>query len=137
MRNTILAAVLVGAALFANVPAMAQGKLNVMTTTEDLASIAREVGGDHIVVDSLAKGYQDPHFVEAKPGFILKLQRAALLILVGRDLEIGWLPPLVTQARMACTAAAIGLLRDWAAWYLRSALSMKCCWMRCSSMAAP
>src|SRR5688500_3167827 len=44
------------------------------------------------------------------------------------------LPPLVTQARMACTAAAIGLLKDWADWYLRSALSMKCCWMRCSSM---
>src|SRR6266702_2940618 len=45
------------------------------------------------------------------------------------------LPPLVTHASTACTAAAIGLLKDWAAWYLRSALSMKCCWMRCSSMA--
>src|SRR6476660_2258556 len=44
------------------------------------------------------------------------------------------LPPLVTQARMACTAAAIGLLSTCAAWYLRSALSMKCCWIRCSSM---
>ena len=81
--------------------ALAQGKLNVMTTTEDLASIAREVGGDRVAVESLAKGYQDPHFVEAKPSFILKLQKADLLVAVGRDLEIGWLPPLVTQSRNA------------------------------------
>src|SRR5438270_1111913 len=70
-----------------------------MTTTEDLASIAREVGGDHITVDAMAKGYQDPHFVEAKPSFILKLQKADVLILVGRELEIGWLPPLIQQSR--------------------------------------
>ena len=79
--------------------ALAQGKLNVISTTEDLASIAREVGGDHITIESIAKGYQDPHFVEAKPSFILKLQKADVLIVVGRDLEIGWLPPLVQQSR--------------------------------------
>jgi zinc/manganese transport system substrate-binding protein len=50
-------------------------------------------------VDSIAKGYQDPHFVEAKPSFILKLQKADILVLVGRDLEIGWLPPLIQQSR--------------------------------------
>ncbi len=50
---------------------------------------------------SLAKGYQDPHFVEAKPSFILKLQKADVLVAVGRDLEIGWLPPLTTQSRNA------------------------------------
>src|SRR2546422_7813024 len=77
----------------------AESKLNVVTTTEDLASIAREVGGDHISVDSIAKGYQDPHFVEAKPSFILKLLRADLLVVVGRELEIGWLPPLIQQSR--------------------------------------
>ena len=81
--------------------AFAQGKLNVVATTEDLASIGREVGGDRITIDSIAKGYQDPHFVEAKPSFILKLQRADLLIVVGRELEIGWLPPLVQQSRNA------------------------------------
>jgi zinc/manganese transport system substrate-binding protein len=80
-------------------PAAAQSRLNVITTTEDLASIAREVGGDHITVESLAKGYQDPHFVEAKPSFILKLQKADVLICVGRELEIGWLPPLIQQSR--------------------------------------
>jgi zinc/manganese transport system substrate-binding protein len=79
--------------------ASAQGKLNVIATTEDLASIAGEVGGDHISVESIAKGYQDPHFVEAKPSFILKLQKADVLIVVGRELEIGWLPPLIQQSR--------------------------------------
>jgi zinc/manganese transport system substrate-binding protein len=77
----------------------ARAALNVITTTEDLASIAREVGGDRIKVESLSRGYQDPHFVEAKPSFVFKLHAADLLIVVGRELEIGWLPPLITQAR--------------------------------------
>jgi zinc/manganese transport system substrate-binding protein len=83
----------------APLPARAQSKLNVITTTEDLASIGREVGGDRITIESIAKGYQDPHYVEAKPSFILKLQRADLLVVVGRELEIGWLPPLIQQSR--------------------------------------
>jgi zinc/manganese transport system substrate-binding protein len=97
--NIKMFAVTLIALLTASVPAGAQSKLTVVTTTEDLAAIAREVGGDHITVDSIAKGYQDPHFVEAKPSFILKLQKADLLVLVGRDLEIGWLPPLIQQSR--------------------------------------
>jgi ABC-type Zn uptake system ZnuABC Zn-binding protein ZnuA len=73
----------------------------VVTTTEDLASLVREVGGDKVVVDALARGYQDPHFVEPKPSFILKLHDASLLVVIGRELEIGWLPPLLTQSRNA------------------------------------
>jgi zinc/manganese transport system substrate-binding protein len=76
----------------------AAGKLNVVGATQDLASIAEEVGGDHITVDSIAKGYQDPHFVEPKPSFLLKLQKADVLLTVGLQLEIGWLPPLITQS---------------------------------------
>ena len=87
------------ALLAAASPARAAGPLNVIATTEDLAALAREVGGDKINVESLARGYQDPHFVEAKPSFVLKLNKADLLIAVGRELEIGWLPPLITQAR--------------------------------------
>jgi zinc/manganese transport system substrate-binding protein len=87
------------ALMFAPAAARAQGKLNVMTTTEDLASIAREVAGDHATVEAMARGYQDPHFVEAKPSFILKLQKADVLVVVGRELEIGWLPPLIQQSR--------------------------------------
>jgi ABC-type Zn uptake system ZnuABC Zn-binding protein ZnuA len=73
--------------------------INVVTSTQDLASIVKEVGGDKVTVEPLAKGYQDPHFVEAKPSFILKLHTADLLVVVGRELEIGWLPPLITQCR--------------------------------------
>jgi zinc/manganese transport system substrate-binding protein len=73
----------------------------VVTTTEDLAALVREVGGDKVTVESIARGYQDPHFVEAKPSFILKLHDADLLIVIGRELEIGWLPPLLTQSRNA------------------------------------
>ena len=88
------------AALALAQPARAAG-LRVVTTTEDLASLAREVGGDKITVVSLAKGYQDPHFVDPKPSFILEVNRADLLVVVGRELEIGWLPPLINSARNA------------------------------------
>jgi zinc/manganese transport system substrate-binding protein len=83
-------------ALFAG---SAQAKqLYVVTSTTDMAALAQEVGGDKIKVESIARGYQDPHFVEAKPSFLLKLRQADLLIAVGLDLEIGWLPPLMTQS---------------------------------------
>jgi ABC-type Zn uptake system ZnuABC Zn-binding protein ZnuA len=75
--------------------------VNVVASTEDLAALTREVGGDKVKVDFIGRGYQDPHFVEAKPSFILKLHSADLLVLVGRELEIGWLPPLIQQSRNA------------------------------------
>jgi ABC-type Zn uptake system ZnuABC Zn-binding protein ZnuA len=80
-------------------PAVAGAQVKVVTTTEDLGSLTREVGGDKVAVTPLAKGYQDPHFVDAKPSFILALSRADLLIAVGRELEIGWLTPLLTSSR--------------------------------------
>src|SRR6266851_2800284 len=79
-------------------PAQAAGKIQIVTATSDLAALAQEVGGDRVEVESIARGYQDPHFVEAKPSFLLKLRRADLLIVVGLQLEIGWLPPLITQS---------------------------------------
>src|SRR5216683_4440055 len=104
-----------GLVLAASGVARAQGTLNVIAATEDLASIGREVGGDRISIESIAKGYQDPHFVEAKPSFILKLQKADLLVVVGRELEIGWLPPLITQSRN-------GRIQPGAAGYLDASL---------------
>lgn len=74
-------------------------KLQVITTLQDLASIAQAVGGDRIETLSLAKGYQDPHYVDAKPSFVLQLSRADLLIVAGLDLEAGYLPPLLEQSR--------------------------------------
>jgi len=99
-RSSVITSALAGAALLITVGA-AEAALNVVTTTSDLASIVSEVGGDKIAVESLARGYQDPHFVEAKPSFVLKLNKADLLVVVGRDLEIGWLPALINQARNA------------------------------------
>lgn len=77
----------------------ALAKLNVVATTADFAAIAREVGGDKVEVTALAKPTEDPHFIDAKPGFISKLNRADVLIEGGAELEHGWLEPLLQGAR--------------------------------------
>src|SRR5438132_8571727 len=77
----------------------AANKLKVVTTTQDLASLTKEVGGDRVDVTSIARGYQDPHFVEPKLSFLLLLRNADLLVVVGLELEIGYLPPLLDQSR--------------------------------------
>jgi zinc/manganese transport system substrate-binding protein len=82
-------------------PTTSHAKLNVVATTPDLTSIAKEIGGDHIEITTLAKPTEDPHFVDAKPSFIVKLNRADLLIEGGAELEIGWLPALLDQSRNA------------------------------------
>lgn len=94
LRLTLVLAV---SAVFLSLPAQAK-KLNIVTSTTDMAALTQEVGGDKVTVESIARGYQDPHFVEAKPSFLLKLRNADLLVTVGLQLEIGWLPPLITQS---------------------------------------
>src|SRR6266852_4186905 len=79
--------------------ARAAEPLRVVTSIETLADLARRVGGDRVAVESLSHGYQDPHYVEAKPSLAIALHRADLLVRVGLDLEIGWLPILTTEAR--------------------------------------
>lgn len=79
--------------------ARAPAQLNVVTTTTDLYDIAREVGGDRVKATHISEGYEDPHFVQPKPSFILRLRQADVLAYVGLDLEIGWLPLLVDGAR--------------------------------------
>jgi zinc/manganese transport system substrate-binding protein len=101
MHTRVSAVLLVCTLLFVLVipsTSSADSKLQIMTATTDLAALAQEVGGDRVSVESIARGYQDPHFVEAKPSFLLKLRKADLLIVVGLELEIGWLPPLITQS---------------------------------------
>ena len=83
--------------LLAASPAFATVK--VVTSLQDFASIADAVGGKRVETFALARGYQDPHFVDPKPSFVLKLSRADLLIVAGLELEIGYLPPLVDQSR--------------------------------------
>src|SRR4029078_6624913 len=89
----LFAALMISAPLFA--------KVKVVSSLQDFASIAQSVGGNRVDVFALAKGYQDPHFVDAKPSFILKLSDADLLVVVGLELEIGYLRPLIDQSRNA------------------------------------
>ncbi len=98
MRPTMTTLLL---ALLLCLPAPAAAALRVVTTTEGLAALAREVGGDRVTVTSLSRGVQDPHFVDANPVLAVKLRNADLLIDVGLELEVGWLPPLVNQSRNA------------------------------------
>ncbi len=74
-------------------------QVQIVTSVPDFASIAQEIGGEKVEVFSLAKGYQDPHFVDAKPIFITRLNQADLLVYNGLEMEIGWLPILITGAR--------------------------------------
>jgi zinc/manganese transport system substrate-binding protein len=82
-------------------PALASPEPRIVTTTEGLAALAREVAGGQARVESLSRGVQDPHFVDANPILAVKLRDADLLVDVGLELEVGWLPPLVTQSRNA------------------------------------
>jgi zinc/manganese transport system substrate-binding protein len=78
---------------------VAQAKLNVVTTTPDLGALVQEVGGRNVNVDSIAKGTQDPHQIEPKPSYMVKVSKADLVVSNGLSLEIGWLPSLLTGAR--------------------------------------
>jgi zinc/manganese transport system substrate-binding protein len=86
-------------AALALLPFAAHAKLNVVATTPDLAAIAKAVGGEKIEVTTLARPTEDPHFVDARPSFVVKLRRADVLIEGGAELEMGWLPPLLDNAR--------------------------------------
>lgn len=77
----------------------AHAKLNVVATLPDYASIATAVGGDLIDITAMAKPTEDPHFVDARPSFVVKLRSADALIEGGAELELGWLPPLLQSAR--------------------------------------
>ncbi|HEV7990377.1 MAG TPA: metal ABC transporter substrate-binding protein [Gemmatimonadaceae bacterium] len=92
-------AVLVLAGVLALAPHTAQAQLKVVTSTTDLYDIAKSVGGNKIVASHIGEGYQDPHFIDAKPSFVLQLRNADVWAFVGLDLEIGWMPLLLDGAR--------------------------------------
>src|SRR6266498_1737573 len=78
---------------------VASAKLNVVATLPDFGALAREIGGDKINLVVLAKPTEDPHFVDARPSFVVSLRNADVLIDGGAELELGWLPPLLQNAR--------------------------------------
>src|SRR5262245_13306224 len=77
----------------------AAAELRVVTTTTDLGYFAQTVGGNRVSVETVCKGNQDPHFVQARPSYMVTLSRADLVIAVGLELEVGWLPSLIAGAR--------------------------------------
>jgi zinc/manganese transport system substrate-binding protein len=88
-------------ALSAAFVATAHAKLNVVATLPDYAALANEIGGDNVDITVLAKPTEDSHFVDPRPSFVVKLRNADVLIEGGAELEIGWLPPLLQNARNA------------------------------------
>lgn len=94
--RTAVAAALVG---LAALPAGAAAQLKVVTSTTDLHDIATAVGGSRIRATHIAEGYQDPHYVEAKPSYVLQLRDADVFAFVGLDLEVGWMSLLLEGAR--------------------------------------
>jgi len=94
MKKLVLILFTLGASTFA-----AQAKIKVVATLPDFGSLAREIGGDNIDLVILAKPTEDPHFVDARPSFVVSLRNADVLIDGGAELELGWLPPLLQNAR--------------------------------------
>jgi len=89
------------ALLLLTVSVTSHAALRIVTTTQDLAALAESIGGEQVKVQSLTSGTSDPHFAAAKPSMIRKVFGADLLLVIGADMEIGWLPPLLHSARNA------------------------------------
>jgi ABC-type Zn uptake system ZnuABC Zn-binding protein ZnuA len=96
MFRTVLMSVALSAGVIGGTGA---APLRVVTSTTDLYDIAKDVGGKRITATHIGQGYQDPHFIEAKPSFVLDLRNADVWAFVGLDLEIGWMPLLLDGAR--------------------------------------
>lgn len=79
--------------------ALNAAKIIVVTTTTDLRNITELIGSDKVEVTSIATGFQNPHFVDPKPSYIIKLSKADMFVTVGLDLETGWSPQLLSSSR--------------------------------------
>lgn len=96
MRGIAIAAAALALTFWPGTP---RAEVRIVTTTTDLAAIAKAVGGEDVSVESLTRGTRDPHYAAARPSMIRKVYRADLLLLVGADLEIGWLPAALQAGR--------------------------------------
>jgi zinc/manganese transport system substrate-binding protein len=99
IQRWMLPVLLVGALFVAWRPPVAHAEKSVVTTLPSFASIVEAIGGDHVKVEALCHGYEDPHYIQPKPSYARKLRKAMLLVYDGLELEVGWLPPLLETAR--------------------------------------
>lgn len=90
MKRTIL--------ILACLAGMLEAKVNVVTSYAYIADLVQKVGGEAVKVTFLAKPTRDPHYIIPKPSFIAKVRNADLLVINGGGLEVGWIPPLVSQS---------------------------------------
>jgi zinc/manganese transport system substrate-binding protein len=91
-------------------PAVASAEVRVVTTLADLADLTRQVGGDKVKVDYIVRGDQNPHFVEVKPSYMMKLKSADLFFMIGMDLEM-WAPQIIDGSRNS-TLLVVDLSKD-------------------------
>lgn len=98
-RKTLVVAKIVSVIASLLLVTQAEAKLNVVATIADLGALAEAVGGSDVNVDTIAKGSQDPHFLEPKPSYMVKVAKADLVVANGLSLETGWLPSLITGGR--------------------------------------
>ena len=99
MRTSVVSILCVAPILVTAVSPPAMAKLTIVTTTQDPAALTRAIGGERVEVAALAKGYQDPHFLDAKPSYMVLLHGADLVEVIGLDLEVGYIGPIVSGAR--------------------------------------
>jgi len=97
MKSIVRIALAVGLSSLAATPALAD--LKVATSLTDLASVAQFVGGTHVTAQSLCRGFEDPHFVPAKPSLMKAIQHADVFVSVGLELDGGWLPLVLPGSR--------------------------------------
>lgn len=97
MKN-VISLMVVLTSVCIGIPSQGQNKIQVVTTTQELAWAAREIGGAQVEARSILKGHEDPHFVDARPDFILMVSSADILCAVGMELEVGWLPKVLERA---------------------------------------
>ena len=97
MKTLIRCALALAVGAVAVGPAFAD--LRVATSLTDLASVAQHVGGKHVTVQSLCRGYEDPHFVPAKPSLMKAIQHADVFVSTGLELDGGWLPLVLPGSR--------------------------------------
>ncbi|MBI5472072.1 MAG: zinc ABC transporter substrate-binding protein [Ignavibacteriae bacterium] len=76
----------------------AHATVRVVTTLPDLADFAQQVGGDKVKVDFIVRGNQNPHFVDVKPSYMMKLKSADVFLMIGMELEM-WAPQIIDGSR--------------------------------------
>lgn len=118
MKKIIVLCMCIVSVLFLFNYLSAEKKINVITSTEDLADLVKVVGGEKVNVVSLSKGSQDLHFVEPKPSMVMQLKKADIIVKIGMDLDI-WVDSLITVSRNSkivygadgCVDASVGIQR--------------------------